>query len=347
MKPISVMAQEVLVEVKKRMISSNDIIPRSKMTTLELKDLAHYIQEFGQEKVSEMLRYQQYATFLANLLPEERKRLDERKQKESLITVEYALGLMGVGECGEATIQALILLAEKGCSLPVTRVVLQGEKADGKSCEHALLVIGDCKKLGKDVSSFRKLANDCILLDPFINVSGQANKFMNLEKEYSSAYKLTKIVHTRTWTAQELASLLAAVQKEAPKMAGRWLLEYGTYDGYMAHPKAGNLYDEFKLLEGFSIFNKKPQGLGLCAELARITHNSNWTFDVKKGARLQGSKEELEAIVTYLNEHDVAIAEPKKLEGDLAQYGIAVNLVKMSVVEKMPAMKAQNTIQLD
>lgn len=180
------LAKNVLAEVKKEVTCSNDIISDKDLPHLYEHEMEIYKLKFGAEKLQHYLDYQNKLSLIRNLT---NSIVNEHKLSFPISTQQIATSLMGVGECSENASIALMKLRLAGCTAPILNVVI-ASSADSRSKKHNFLLIGDYSAISQQIQSFSSLDNSCILLDPFFNIVGQANKITPLLGWYLDLYKL-------------------------------------------------------------------------------------------------------------------------------------------------------------
>jgi hypothetical protein len=219
-------AKKVLEQIKRDVTSSDDIIPSVELPHIFPHEMASYERKFGEDKMGEMMRYNNYSSILRN-----RKRADEtfkRLEKEGKIspwtTMNIAVTMMGIGECSETSNLAAILLCQKGCQAPINVLMLKGLLPNGKSFSHAVVVIGNCEVLTGELESFKQLSDDCVLIDPLIGVVGRANQIQTLEKEkeYIKVFDLTSFSEMHTINPLTSKKEVEEIVKNAEQLSQEW-----------------------------------------------------------------------------------------------------------------------------
>jgi hypothetical protein len=189
------LAQIALKNIKAKVTSSNDIISREQFPRIYPDEMDQYVKKFGEPAVRTFLDNMHQLEGVRNASLEAQSKFSS-SLKHPVTARSIAITYFGVGECQETTSRAVMELGLLGCKTNFTVVRLDGKLDDmGIPDMHALLIIGDtsCLKPNSDIITFKKLGNDCLLVDPFLGVIGKANKIGSLIGKYIRAYQLFTI----------------------------------------------------------------------------------------------------------------------------------------------------------
>jgi len=224
------LAQQVLKLIKSEVISSNDIISQAKMPKLLLTELDSYYKQFGKENVATLIKHEEKLLSTRNIA---RTLLEKYNGQYEMLysTMCTAITYTGIGECHETSTRALIELAKAGCKTSIALINLVGDPnphKDNQSSQHFLVIIGDCHaRLTSSLESFKKLPDDYVLLDPFLNLIGKANQTPELIKDYIKAHGLHTIAHAQHVQPEDLDWKMVHnnAQKFASEIKGELELE--------------------------------------------------------------------------------------------------------------------------
>ena len=204
------LANSVLSEVKS-IQSRHDIISEFDLPFFYLDEEKTYIEKFGKEKIKE---------YLANLVTHEslREKATELVEQSfnpllysSQMMISIAVALSGHGDCGEKSFMTMAKLLEKNCPSEVNLVILRGKARDDDDFyNHAFIIIGNVNlKSDKLEDLFNKLNDDCLLVDPLLNMTCQANKALSnpVFSKYLKLYDLNSVDTVRGFTTEQMPLL--------------------------------------------------------------------------------------------------------------------------------------------
>lgn len=193
------LAQQVLTQIKLSVLSSNDIIPAVDLPNIYTDEMERYISAFGQKAVGKQVDYlkelEKVRTASQKLLEREQGRW-----KSPVSTSTVATTLCGVGECQETSNRAALELVGVGCKSLVNLVSIVGKSnpkhGGSEPYLHVFVIIGDCTPLiegESSINAFARLSDECVLLDPFLNITGRANQLTTLLKDYIRVFGMSAV----------------------------------------------------------------------------------------------------------------------------------------------------------
>lgn len=189
------LANAVLKKMKVDIVSSNDIISRSEMPDFILHEMEKYVTRFGDDNVKAFIDNMNHLKKIRDTGVMIIGMYAERFQ-HPVAARAVATTFFGVGECEETTNRATMELGLAGCTATINLISLKqtpGRSPDDQPFMHAMIVIGDCSNITDNFDSFKLLNDDCVLMDPFLGIVGQANQFSILLKDYLQANRLNSV----------------------------------------------------------------------------------------------------------------------------------------------------------
>lgn len=189
--------KSVLTEVKKQVRSIHDIIPFRELPFFIEKDSSEYAKKFGEETVKRYIA-------AIELLREVRKKVTTFLPSDELFSTQFirdlAIGLCGIGECGEQTTFTIYKLLEKNYPLWINRVPIIGKKRNKYDADpyyvHVVVLLNDTEFAGdstfKTLDNFKSLSNT-LLVDPLFGVVDDAGAAFSLLHDIITQYELKDI----------------------------------------------------------------------------------------------------------------------------------------------------------
>ncbi len=342
------LASTVLAKIKAEVTSSNDIIPRVELPRIREEETPEYIKKFGEERVLELQRQQAFLNMVRLLAYRDslKSRFLPGGIASPSTTLGVAIAMMGVGESGEIANLAAILLCKSDCSSLVNVITLRGVNPSGDIIEHALVVIGDCAALTNSIESFQLLGDDCVLLDPFLGVVGEAKAIQTLSKEdrYLQTFKLNIILEGHTSNPATYRKQADAISQNAEALRDQWQQEIGSI--YKRSPKK-EAKEEKQHSSQFAVmqFGQSYPNV-LREQLKRITgENMNWRFYPKeKHAFLVSDQATLDAIREYFTGKGFKLQPLKKVSNSDNYYLAmppAIDLEQLRGIDAMPLVPSK------
>jgi hypothetical protein len=341
------LAQKVLTQIKTEVVTSNDIIPRTKIPVISYAEMTTNYEKFG-DKLQEMIDYQDYTNRIRSVASLEKTiaQLEKTGQPAPMTTYYIAITMMGVGECADTSNLAMALLCQNGCESLINVISLGGVKPNGEPFEHALVVIGNSDPITENLSSFAALSDDCTFIDPLTSVIGQANKILTLDKEtaYLRTFNVTSILDSITIDPKKNRETIEVIMKNAKEISDEWSKIYGKYTKKATAKEEKAKHNDVK--ESTQLLPAKfAQSLAtaVCNELKRITAK-DWRFSNKEQCSyLVLNESEINRISTYLEEQGITHKKPRKVK-DKPDFLIAVNFTSF---ELLKAVKPIESLSLD
>lgn len=187
------LAKDIVAKIKRDVKTSNDILSRAKT---KLKD----------KQREEALRKEYGATFdglishlqKVNILTLALTFLAKQHANYSRLSASLALVKYGVGEDSDVAVYAAFELIKAGKAANTAVVTLAEEQTKMNSegfLSHTIVVQG-APSTFKDISALNTLTDECIVIDPFLNVACQANQYLKHEKvkEFMQVYHYNKVL---------------------------------------------------------------------------------------------------------------------------------------------------------
>ena len=137
------LAERVLKEIKGSVTSSDDIIPRSDLPVLLPANRQSDIAKFGAERMQEFLHLVEFEEKVSSLQFKAFSYLETIGHPCPTTTIYVAGTNMGVGECGDTSNLAAILLVKYGCTSPINIIGLHGLKPNYEEFVHVVVVVGE------------------------------------------------------------------------------------------------------------------------------------------------------------------------------------------------------------
>ena len=233
MKTVCQIAEQVLKNLKRDIKSSTDIIPRTELPYVLVHQFPSYIEKYGEETFSQyrahVKKTQDVRAKAMSLLPIYRS----KGIPAPISTIQVAITLCGVGECGETTNRAAVDLVakflEEGLNTPVNTILTRGKvckpyfKNTTDSYDHAFVIIGQLPidwDFSIGLSAFRSLGSDCILVDPSLGIIGLARDAEKILKKIFDVYEINRIESCSVISPQIDGSIVKEILRNSNVIAG-------------------------------------------------------------------------------------------------------------------------------
>lgn len=209
------LAQKILNKIKKNIQSSNDIIPKCSLPRVYEDELEQYQKQFG-KKFDELMEYNQKLAAIRLAVCS----IVQQLNINNPIFISYlATARFGRGECAEVSNAATLELLKEGRLNDAASICVINP--NNVSANHSFILLGDTTKLNPDkgLEGLKSLDDECILLDPFLNVVCQANQYDQNEglKKYYAIYEIKEFADIQVFSAFK-KELLTDVEKNTDEV---------------------------------------------------------------------------------------------------------------------------------
>jgi hypothetical protein len=191
------LANEIFSTLKPQIISSHDVVDRTKLPFMYSDRLKSYEQEFGTLLYSQFQRYQKILDTL-------------RKSTEAaanpyfapMATACIATTYFGAGECIEVTNRAMLELLKKGYA-DFSFIVVEGNLP---TYFHAFIIVGNCKniKKGTTIDDFELTNKEAVYLDIFLGRVGRVADLKEDLRAYFETYELKHVSDVTDYTKEHV-----------------------------------------------------------------------------------------------------------------------------------------------
>jgi len=264
------LANNVLSLIKKEVTLSNDIIPRTacKLSRNEEErwnEEKKLIEKYGEKTFARFVEHNRYL----DIVRQKAGNLSNKTTHSFKSTISVAITLLGVGEASELCIRGLVELIKAGCKRPINCMLVVGTvrtmtpRTIYDYHTHLFLIIGKTPKDWNKIASidaFKKLSDDCILLDPSLNIIGKAKDTNKLLKNMFEKYQINRIATEQTYTCENpnderIQKINQEILENAKKLSDKIKLELAkeniklenniTYDETYTHVYYPRKADEY------------------------------------------------------------------------------------------------------
>ena len=326
------LAERVLKEIKGSVTSSDDIIPRSDLPVLLPANRQSDIAKFGAERMQEFLHLVEFEEKVSSLQFKAFSYLETIGHPCPTTTIYVAGTNMGVGECGDTSNLAAILLVKYGCTSPINIIGLHGLKPNYEEFVHVVVVVGEWTFSNPPIRSFTALGDDCILIDPLIGVVGKANKWDSImggkEKKYLDCFNIHEIAHCGTIdpNAPKRRAEAVMVLSTARELSDQWTKRLGGKYQRQAGPvqmalgaasascAASSSCAASASAEQSLAFFSESTGQAMKDELKRIT-GQNWKYSKKTSIAFleMDQQQSLIDISSHLQQAGISVSPVKQV----------------------------------
>lgn len=184
------LAQEILTTLKKKIKSSNDILPKSSLPHFNPEGLTE-CQKLNSEQFDELMVYMRKFNLMREIAQAVLSKLNVEIPD---FVGNAAVAQFGVGENEEITDAAILELLKQNSSKNISRFEVYDPHYPLD--HHSFILLGHTQGLDPSdgLVCLKSLDDHCILLDPFLNVVCQANQYDQNDqiKKYHSAFSMSK-----------------------------------------------------------------------------------------------------------------------------------------------------------
>ncbi|MFZ2315242.1 MAG: hypothetical protein WAW86_06260 [Gammaproteobacteria bacterium] len=181
------LAQHALQIVREKMTSSHHFISRTTFPHITLENIPEIVPSVGAANFLHCLNYQNKLI----LLREASRQCSDLLDFSDLLAINITAAQFGVGECEEHASLALYELFKLDHQLVIRLLTLNMGQHDN----HFILLLGDSTKIepGGNINKFSELDDQCVFIDPFLNIAGKANCMQALTGDYLTANECTHV----------------------------------------------------------------------------------------------------------------------------------------------------------
>lgn len=224
------LAQSVMKELKQEVLSTHDIISDVEMPEFFEDEESNYIKKFGKEKINAYKAYLDFSNVIRSNeeFYRELSSLQQKHVPAPGMTLYLANAMSGFGVCADTSAMAIMKLMNSGCKATIYSLVLKGYKSTANGVEpfvHSILVVGDDAGLLQSKCSldvFKKLSDECVLVDSLQGIVGKANKIAEISKGYVEAFHLNEIVSVTTIDPVTMKGTMDIIAKNAVELSKKF-----------------------------------------------------------------------------------------------------------------------------
>ncbi|MCE0721692.1 hypothetical protein [Legionella resiliens] len=195
-------AQKILADIQKNMVTRNSIIPLSELPFVYEDELEQYRVKFGEslDLLLQSITNLNLVRDASEVLAKKIKDFPNGAASTHMLK-QLAIAYCKMGSCGELSTYALFELLKQfkteNIDLPITFIALDSKKKNiftGESYNHACLLIGDVSiNPGGRIDKFKRLPNSVICFDPSIGWIAPANKMLEINQAFFAAHEIDHV----------------------------------------------------------------------------------------------------------------------------------------------------------